>query len=167
MVLKWSIRNYSLILSSSLRATPAILSNAFREIYSSFKSAYVSGAFSFFANIIRLCTFAKSSIAVFTISRLIGICSPPFSCAIVIWFILSSCNLRLNRLHMALPCRMEHTGLEPVASTLPVWRAPNCANAPNKREYSIRSGVCQQKDPCPARVLYTSIFRYWFGVIWW
>ena len=25
---------------------------------------------------------------------------------------------------------MEHTGLEPVASTLPVWRAPNCANAP-------------------------------------
>ena len=27
---------------------------------------------------------------------------------------------------------MEHTGLEPVTSTLPVWRAPNCANAPNK-----------------------------------
>ena len=25
---------------------------------------------------------------------------------------------------------VEHTGLEPVASTLPVWRAPNCANAP-------------------------------------
>ncbi len=25
---------------------------------------------------------------------------------------------------------MEHTGLEPVTSTLPVWRAPNCANAP-------------------------------------
>ena len=26
---------------------------------------------------------------------------------------------------------MEHTGLEPVTSTLPVWRAPSCANAPN------------------------------------
>ena len=26
---------------------------------------------------------------------------------------------------------MEHTGFEPVTSTLPVWRAPNCANAPN------------------------------------
>ncbi len=25
---------------------------------------------------------------------------------------------------------MEYTGLEPVASTLPVWRAPNCANTP-------------------------------------
>ena len=29
--------------------------------------------------------------------------------------------------------KMEHTGLEPVASTLPVWRAPNCANAPNQK----------------------------------
>ena len=26
--------------------------------------------------------------------------------------------------------KVEHTGLEPVASTLPVWRAPSCANAP-------------------------------------
>ncbi len=26
---------------------------------------------------------------------------------------------------------MEHTGLEPVTSTLPVLRAPSCANAPN------------------------------------
>lgn len=26
--------------------------------------------------------------------------------------------------------KMEHTGLEPVTSTLPVWRAPSCANAP-------------------------------------
>ena len=26
---------------------------------------------------------------------------------------------------------MEHTGFEPVTSTLPVWRAPSCANAPN------------------------------------
>ena len=25
---------------------------------------------------------------------------------------------------------VEHTGLEPVTSTLPVWRAPSCANAP-------------------------------------
>ena len=26
--------------------------------------------------------------------------------------------------------KMEHTGFEPVTSTLPVWRAPSCANAP-------------------------------------
>ena len=25
---------------------------------------------------------------------------------------------------------MEHTGFEPVASTMPLWRAPSCANAP-------------------------------------
>ena len=25
---------------------------------------------------------------------------------------------------------MEHTGFEPVTSTLPVWHAPSCANAP-------------------------------------
>ena len=25
---------------------------------------------------------------------------------------------------------MEHRGFEPLTSTLPVWRAPNCANAP-------------------------------------
>ena len=27
---------------------------------------------------------------------------------------------------------VEHTGFEPVTSTLPVLRAPNCANAPKK-----------------------------------
>ena len=25
---------------------------------------------------------------------------------------------------------VEHRGFEPLASTLPVWRAPSCANAP-------------------------------------
>ena len=25
---------------------------------------------------------------------------------------------------------MEHRGLEPLASTMPLWRAPSCANAP-------------------------------------
>ena len=25
---------------------------------------------------------------------------------------------------------VEHTGVEPVTSTLPVWRATNCANTP-------------------------------------
>ena len=29
---------------------------------------------------------------------------------------------------------MEHTGFEPVTSTLPVWRAPNCANAPLQKK---------------------------------
>ena len=28
---------------------------------------------------------------------------------------------------------VEHTGFEPVTSTLPVLRAPNCANAPKKK----------------------------------
>ena len=27
---------------------------------------------------------------------------------------------------------VEHRGFEPLTSTLPVWRAPNCANAPYK-----------------------------------
>ena len=35
---------------------------------------------------------------------------------------------------------MEHTGLEPVASTLPVWRAPNCANAPYGKYNTKTSG---------------------------
>ena len=30
---------------------------------------------------------------------------------------------------------MEHMGLEPTTSTLPVWRAPNCANAPKQMIY--------------------------------
>ena len=37
-------------------------------------------------------------------------------------------NVELLRLNWSK--KMEHTGLEPVTSTLPVWRAPNCANAP-------------------------------------
>ena len=51
---------------------------------------------------------------------------------------------------------MEHTGFEPVTSTLPVWRAPNCANAPsvyyyNRTEFrwqvifsSLQNFLCQQ-----------------------
>ena len=33
---------------------------------------------------------------------------------------------------------VEHTGLEPVTPTLPVWYAPNCANAPLGTLYYIR-----------------------------
>ena len=32
---------------------------------------------------------------------------------------------------------MEHTGFEPVTSTLPVWRAPSCANAPTLVDNTI------------------------------
>lgn len=44
-------------------------------------------------------------------------------------------------------CRflVEHTGFEPVTSTLPVWRAPNCANAPYP--YSINS-IPHLSDNC-------------------
>lgn len=35
--------------------------------------------------------------------------------------------------------KMEHTGFEPVASTMPLWRAPSCANAPNN--YIIRENI--------------------------
>ena len=28
-------------------------------------------------------------------------------------------------------CLVEYRGFEPLTSTLPVWRAPNCANTPN------------------------------------
>ena len=34
---------------------------------------------------------------------------------------------------------MEHTGLEPVTSTLPVWRAPSCANAPKNGNKGTRT----------------------------
>ncbi len=33
--------------------------------------------------------------------------------------------------------KVEHTGLEPVTSTLPAWRAPSCANAPMDSVYHI------------------------------
>ena len=45
---------YSFILSISVRLTPATLSNALWVTYSSLRSAYVSAAFSFLANSIRL-----------------------------------------------------------------------------------------------------------------
>ena len=58
---------------------------------------------------------------------------------------------------------LEHTGFEPVTSTLPVWRAPNCANAPNKS--------LNNKDTVKTTVslLYHAVakkqffFRYWMG----
>ena len=34
---------------------------------------------------------------------------------------------------------VEYTGLEPVTSTLPVWRAPNCANTPYKDYNTVGS----------------------------
>ena len=34
---------------------------------------------------------------------------------------------------------MEHTGFEPVTSTLPVWRAPSCANAPENGSKEART----------------------------
>ena len=42
-----------------------------------------------------------------------------------------------NRQCSDLHNKMEHTGFEPVTSTLPVWRAPSCANAP-KREMEAK-----------------------------
>ena len=32
---------------------------------------------------------------------------------------------------------VEHRGLEPLTPTLPVWCAPNCANAPGSPFYEI------------------------------
>ncbi len=40
---------------------------------------------------------------------------------------------------------VEHTGLEPVASTLPVWRAPSCANAPLGTVYHTYSKKNNEK----------------------
>ena len=41
--------------------------------------------------------------------------------------------------------KMEHTGFEPVTSTLPVWRAPNCANAPHQKKYTTFSAKSKRK----------------------
>ncbi len=38
--------------------------------------------------------------------------------------------------------KMEHTGFEPVASTMRMLRAPNCANAPY-RQYTILFFKCK------------------------
>lgn len=40
---------------------------------------------------------------------------------------------------------MEHTGLEPVTSTLPVWRAPSCANAPVRKLYHKQEIYVKEK----------------------
>ncbi len=40
---------------------------------------------------------------------------------------------------------VEHTGFEPVTSTLPVWRAPNCANAPHQKKYTTFSAKSKRK----------------------
>ncbi len=42
--------------------------------------------------------------------------------------------------------KMEYTGLEPVTSTLPVWRAPNCANTPRSWKYYVASLLTFIKD---------------------
>ena len=31
---------------------------------------------------------------------------------------------------ISIPHHLEHMGFEPMASTMPLWRAPSCANAP-------------------------------------
>ena len=49
-------------------------------------------------------------------------------------------------------CLVEHRGFEPLTSTLPVLRAPNCANAPLPDYYSIPCNACQsiiRKIPIP------------------
>ena len=38
---------------------------------------------------------------------------------------------------------VEHRGFEPLTSTLPVLRAPNCANAPLPAYCTIPYGACQ------------------------
>ena len=40
-------------------------------------------------------------------------------------------------------CVVEHRGFEPLTSTLPVLRAPNCANAPLPAYCTIPYGACQ------------------------
>ena len=39
--------------------------------------------------------------------------------------------------------KVEHRGLEPLASTLPVWRAPSCANAPSECYSTTLSEKCK------------------------
>lgn len=37
---------------------------------------------------------------------------------------------KIKHLQMQMLCLVEYRGLEPLTSTLPVWRAPSCANTP-------------------------------------
>ena len=40
---------------------------------------------------------------------------------------------------------VEHKGVEPLASTMPLWRATNCANAPRNGAYYNRcSWICKE-----------------------
>ena len=41
---------------------------------------------------------------------------------------------------------MEHTGFEPVTSTMPLWRAPNCANAP--KQFKIIPFYTRERNNC-------------------
>ena len=42
-------------------------------------------------------------------------------------------------------CMMEHKGVEPLASTMPLWRATNCANAPQRIYISTYAAACQYR----------------------
>ena len=53
---------------------------------------------------------------------------------------------------------MEHTGFEPVTSTLPVWRAPGCANAPSDKTLQYMQGKIKLKLYVLIRLLRTERF---------
>ncbi len=48
----------------------------------------------------------------------------------LITFLITFCLPTCHKANKHKAFGMEHTGFEPVTSTLPVWRAPNCANTP-------------------------------------
>ena len=48
---------------------------------------------------------------------------------------------RKKGIHLWIPRLLEHMGFEPTASTMRMWRAPNCANAPSHLLYIKNSGM--------------------------
>ena len=65
----------------------------------------------------------------------------------------------------AFSINMEHRGFEPLTSTLPVWRAPSCANAPHGIRYKkSRGGRTRTLDiwfwrPTFYRLNYTPVWQ--------
>ena len=62
--------------------------------------------------------------------------------------------------------RMEHRGVEPLTSTMPLWRATNCANAPccsvalaNKIHYTSGTEVCKRVEPLNSGKVDVKSFR--------
>ena len=61
------------------------------------------------------------------------------------------CSTKIENPHKQQLYTMEYTGFEPVASTMRMWRAPNCANTPDHviREAGLPASRWKQRGSNP------------------